>query len=329
MGLRQQVLDAMEGGRPFPPHLFYASDQGVRRWLALSEDPLFVAYQDSMDLVYGSSDDIAREILRLTGSQDIDLISLGLGDGRKDSALLGSLLRLAGGRVQTFYYPFDISSNMVAQTMERIARDRVIRDGLAQAKAVIADFGSLPIFKPVYQYRDGPNVLILLGNMLGNFSDDFGFLKRLHDRAMLQQDALLLEVRLRSHTEELEDMARHHTPQTATHFDFGPLELLGIQFQEDLLSYSFERDRGTLPFHRHAEDRAKYLAVILGDHMPVLVRTGSCESFTSMSPRALWPEALGEIGVLEGGLDRQLDPEQPLLVALGGGEEENVEFVPT
>lgn len=246
MGLRQQVLDAMEGGRPFPPHLFYASDQGVRWWLALSEDPLFVAYQDSMELIFGSSDDIAREILRLTGSQDIDLISLGPGDGRKDSALLGSLLRLAGGRGETFYYPFDISSNMVAKTMERIARDRVIRDGLAQAKAVIADFGSLPIFKPVYQYRDGPNVLILLGNMLGNFSDDFGFLKRLHDRAMLQQDALLLEVRLRSHTKELEDMAQHHTPQTATHFDFGPLELLGIQFQEDMLSYSFEPDRGTI-----------------------------------------------------------------------------------
>jgi uncharacterized SAM-dependent methyltransferase len=246
IGLRQQVLDAMEGGRPFPPHLFYASDQGVGRWLALSEDPLFVAYQDSMELIFRSSDEIAREILQLTGSQDIDLISLGPGDGRKDSALLGSLLRLAEGRGETFYYPFDISSNMVAKTMERIARDRVIRDGLAQAKAVIAHFDSLPIFRPVYQYREGPNVLILLGNMLGNFSDDFGFLRRLHDRAMLQEDVLLLEVRLRSHTEELEDMAQHHTLQAATRFDFGPLELLGVPFQEDKLSYSFEPDRGTI-----------------------------------------------------------------------------------
>lgn len=246
MGVRQQVMDAMEGGRPFPPHLFYVSDQGVGRWLALSEDPLFVAYQDSMELVFGTSDEIAREILHLTGSQDIDLISLGPGDGRKDSALLGSLLRLAGDRGETFYYPFDISSNMVAKTMDRIARDRVILDGLAQAKAVIADFGSLPIFRPVYQYRDGPNVLILLGNMLGNFSDDFGFLKRLHDRAMLQEDALLLEVRLRSHTKEIEDMARRHTPQTASRFDFGPLELLGIPFREDMLSYSLEPDRGTI-----------------------------------------------------------------------------------
>ena len=246
--LRQQVLDALESERPLQPHLFYVTDQGFESWLALADDPLFLAYRDSMALVAESSDDILDEVFKAVGARNIDLVSLGPGDGRKDMALLRSMIRLRGrGSGDYFYYPFDISANMVAKTMSRIAADSDVRRGLDQVKAIIADFGSLPIFKQIYQFRQGPNVLALLGNLLGNFADDFGFLRRLRDRAMFDGDLLLLEVRLRSEASENSLKVLAQAPwSTSRRFDFGPLELLGVPFEDEKLTYAFEPDRGTV-----------------------------------------------------------------------------------
>jgi uncharacterized SAM-dependent methyltransferase len=246
-GLRSQVLDALENERPLPPHLFYITDLGAERWFALAEDPTFVAYQDSMELVYSAADEITGELVSAAGSKNIDYVSLGPGDGRKDVVLLRSLIQTPGPGGEIIYYPYDISVNMIAKTVGRVREDRAIRGGLAQAKAVVGDFDSLPIFKPVYQYREGPNVISLLGNLLGNISDDFGFLKRLHDRAMFRDDLLVLEVRLRSEESRssLRDMERNDW-HASHRFDFGPLELLGITFDADKLRYNVEPDRGTI-----------------------------------------------------------------------------------
>jgi hypothetical protein len=246
-GLRRQVLDALESGWPVPPHLFYVTDQGAERWLALAQDPEFVAYRDSMDLVHAKAGEISQAIINAAGSKNIDFVSLGPGDGRKDASLLRSLVWSPDHNGGTIYYPFDVSTNMIAKTLERVYDDSAIRRGLAQVKAVVADFESLPIFTPVYQYREGPNVLVLLGNMLGNFADDFGFLKRLHDRAMFGNDLVLLEVRLQSAASgsSLREMKRRDWP-ASNRFDFGPLELLGVRFEGDKISYRFVPDRGTI-----------------------------------------------------------------------------------
>lgn len=246
-GLRGQVRDALVNDRPLPPHLFYITDRGSERWLSLAEDPGFVAYQDSMELVWSKAGQIAQEIVVAAGSRSIDLVSLGPGDGRKDMSLLRALVGAPARDKAFIYYPFDISTNMIATTVGRLRGDPVLREGLLQAKAVVADFDSLPIFKPVYQYREGPNVLCLLGNMLGNFSDDFGFLKRLHDRAMFAGDLLLVEVRLQSEQSgsALAEMARRDWSRS-DRFDFGPLELLGVPFEAGKLTYTFEPDRGTI-----------------------------------------------------------------------------------
>lgn len=246
-GLRSQVHDALVNARPLPPHLFYITDLGAERWIALAEDPTFAAYQDSMDLVYSTAAEIVAELVSAAGSKNIDYVSLGPGDGRKDVAVLRALVDTPGPGGDIIYYPYDISTNMIARTVGRVRGDAIVRGGLEQAKAVVGDFDSLPIFKPVYQYREGPNVISLLGNLLGNVSDDFGFLKRLHDRAMFRDDLLLLEVRLRS--EESRSSLQRMAGQdwaASMRFDFGPLELLGIPFDPEKLHYSMEPDRGTI-----------------------------------------------------------------------------------
>lgn len=247
-GLRRQVLRAMENGRPLPPHLFYVTDQGLENWLALVDDPRYAAFQDSMELVAESSVEIAEEISRSVRAQDLDIVSLGPGDGRKDVPLVQSIVKQSAARGGVvFFYPYDINPNMVAKTMARVSRDPVLRTDLGQVKSVVAHFDFLANFKEVYQYRKGPNLLMLLGNMLGNFSDDYGFLSFLFSRAMEAEDLLLLEVRLRPDASEdpVPSLARE-TWSSTRRFDYSPLELLGVPYDEQLLTYSVEPDRGTI-----------------------------------------------------------------------------------
>jgi Histidine-specific methyltransferase, SAM-dependent/TIR domain len=247
-GLRRQVLRAIENGHPLPPHLFYVTDQGLENWLALIDDPRFSAFQDSMELVADYGVELAKEISRSVRSQDLDIVSLGPGDGRKDVPLVQSIVRESAARGGVvFFYPYDINPNMVAKTMARVSRDPVLRTDLGQVKSVVAHFDFLANFKEVYQYRKGPNLLMLLGNMLGNFSDDYRFLNFLYSRAMEAEDLLLLEVRLRP------DPSEDPVPglvgeawTTSRRFDYSPLELLGVPYDEQLMTYSVEADRGTI-----------------------------------------------------------------------------------
>jgi len=214
-------------------------------WLALSDDDRYLPFQDSLALLRESSVDIARAIVDTIGSKSIDFISLGPGNGSKDLEILRSLLELSGGQGSNlYYYPFDISANMVATAMTRVAGDRSIRHRLGQVKAVVADFSALPIFKPVYQYRDGPNVLSFLGT-LGNFADDRGVLERLHSGAMSSGDVLLLEVKLRPR-DDADPVAALGTLSINKRFDFAPLELLGVRFEDEKLTYRVIPERGTI-----------------------------------------------------------------------------------
>jgi uncharacterized SAM-dependent methyltransferase len=241
--LREQVRTSVQGERPLPPHLLYVTDQGFDSWLRLSEDTRYLAFQDSLLFLTRSSDDVADAVFDAVGSADVDFISLGPGNGRKDILLLRAMLQRENGKAEElYYYPFDLSPNMVAAAMTNVVGDSEVRSRLGQAKAIISDFASLPVFKVVYQYRPGPNVLVFLGNTLGNFSDDLGFVRQLH-RSMFVKDLLLLEVRLKAEADEL--VTADASPNFKR-FDFGPLELLGIRFDADKLTYNTLSEIGAI-----------------------------------------------------------------------------------
>ncbi len=68
--------------------------------------------------------------------------------------------------------------------------------------------------RKVFQDRDAPNVIALLGT-LGNLDRELAFLRSLR-QAMTSRDVVLLEVRLASDAEEL-------TTTSSLEHDFGPL----------------------------------------------------------------------------------------------------------
>ena len=113
-------------------------------------------------------------------------------------------------------------------------------------KGIIAPFDSLGLFSPVYKDRAGPNVLALLGNTLGNMSDDLGFLETLH-ASMWSGDCSCSRcaatwTRRRATPPGIGEDAKKR-------FNFGPLEDLGAVYEDhrDLISIRRERSRSVIP----------------------------------------------------------------------------------
>ena len=90
-------------------------------------------------------------------------------------------------------------------------------------------------------------MLALLGNTLGNMSDDYGFLETVFSSGMWSGDLLLLEVRC--HADEDAAQAPGIGDDAKKRFNFGPLEILGAVYDEhrDLITIRREQSRSVIP----------------------------------------------------------------------------------
>ena len=90
-------------------------------------------------------------------------------------------------------------------------------------------------------------MLALLGNTLGNMSDDCGFLETLFSNGMWPGDVLLLEVRC--HVDREAVRAPGIGEELKRRFNFGPLEILGAAYDhhQDLITIRRERSRSVIP----------------------------------------------------------------------------------
>jgi hypothetical protein len=114
-------------------------------------------------------------------------------------------------------------------------------------KGIIAPFDSMGLFSHVYKDRSGPNVVGLLGNTLGNMSDDYGFLETLLASGMWPGDLLLLEVRC--HVDEEAGQGPGMGEETKKRLNFGPLEILGASYEDhrELITVRREHSRSVIP----------------------------------------------------------------------------------
>jgi hypothetical protein len=158
------------------------------------------------------------------------------------AASLAAAAGPAGGSL--FYYPYDINPAMIVHAIQTVLSGELASK--VSVKGIIAPFDSLGLFSPVYKDRAGPNVLALLGNTLGNMSDDVGFLETLH-ASMWSGDVLVLEVRC--HVDEEAGHAPGIGEEAKKRFNFGPLEDLGAVYEDhrDLISIRRERSRSVIP----------------------------------------------------------------------------------
>jgi SAM-dependent methyltransferase len=218
--------------RVLPTIYAYLTNAGYRNWINLTKDPRYTYFLDAVALYTREAERLATKITQAVGDTNLDVVSLGCGTGVKDQQLLRALASIgsAGG---LYYYPFDISPSMISSAMELVGGDEDLSE--IKVKAILAEFNSLPQFYKVYQYREGPNVLMLLGNTLGNLPDEREFLERIFTHAMKDGDLFLLDVRNQEVGEKPEkDLG---TLRLNRRFDFGPLDILSVPYEPEKVIY--------------------------------------------------------------------------------------------
>ncbi len=240
-----RLRELLNTGQPIPTYYAYLTHHGYLNWVRLTEDHRYTYYRSSVELCEANATEIASEIVRATGGSNLDYVALGPGTGSKDRALISSLVATEAEGGPLLYYPYDINPAMIVHAIQTVLAGDL--ESRVHVKGIIAPFDSLGLFSYVYKDRAGPNVLTLLGNTLGNMSDDNGFLETLFSNGMWPGDVLLLEVRC--HVDREAVRAPGIGEELKKRFNFGPLEILGAAYEDhqDLITIRRERSRSVIP----------------------------------------------------------------------------------
>ncbi len=221
-----KVLSEMRSGSMLSCEHSYQTETGARHWLKLCNDPLYTVFHDSVRLLEQQCDAILDCISEDMIRKSPDVISLGPGNGQKDRVLLRGILKrlqAAGASPYLYYFPFDVSPHIIASSVTTIFSDQKL-NAFVRLKALVGDFSHLQEFRPIYDFRDAPNIFALLGNTLGNMSQEVIFLQQIK-RAMNSGDILLLEVR-----RNIGHLKAGGQDEDQFGLSFAPLAQLGVKY---------------------------------------------------------------------------------------------------
>ncbi len=225
--LVSEFLSRARDGEVIPTKCLYYTDLGGELWLKICHYEHYRAYRNSLALLKNKQRDITERLRELAGDPEIDLISLGIGDGRKDALLLEELTTYLPAGKYIHYFPVDINQSMLANGM-RNAIDN-LDSTRVRVKAILSDLTRIHHYKEIYEIRPKRNIFTILGNTLGN-NDEKAILEALM-KAMLPGDLLLLEVSVIEEeaaaylSDGLNELIRRH--------DFSPFVSLGLSFEDE------------------------------------------------------------------------------------------------
>ncbi len=216
----QQSLDQ----HVLPEIFFYWFPLSVRTWMALCRDGKYRNYMRSDALIQTH----ARHIVgHLTGDQ-IDVISLGSGQGTKDLHVLEALLS-RGHRV--IYRPVDSGQMLLEMACEQALELGVTAQGV---KADVNDPMHLSELEP--RPHESPRLVMMVGNTLGAF-DPVLMLRRL--RHLLREgDVLIIDGEL-GHDEATRAGYEHPSNRA---FALAPLRSIGLTDTDGTLMFRFCHD---------------------------------------------------------------------------------------
>ena len=143
--LDEQLYRALER-RQMPDYVPFLDDDGAHNWRALDNPACELTGFLDQCLPY-----LAEHFV-----PELNLVSFGVGDGRKERILLRSLLRIG----TPTYYSIDISSPMIDAALNTVADIQV------EKTALVAFFEDLPIINRLWCH---PALLCLLGNTFSSY----------------------------------------------------------------------------------------------------------------------------------------------------------------
>jgi len=228
---KHEIVDAISRRQPFKQHLLYITEEGLNSYLDLCADPEYDYYTETTKTISQNKSAIVKAILERANSTEVDFISLGPGNGRKDAILLDEFCRRARTNSFVYYYPYDINSGMLLEAVRSVVHKGFPTSKL-RLKAIEADVQQLPTFRSVFDYRPEPNVFSLLGG-LNITGSEVSLLQSI--RSMLSpRDTFILEVRKLNPHETAAAMGQR---DLNVRLDVSPLRYVGAEFDIDKLDY--------------------------------------------------------------------------------------------
>ena len=245
----------LRAGELVPAKYLYCTPYGSSHWLDICKRKAYAFYRNSLVLLRTKATDIMTKIVDTLGTSEIDFISVGSGNGIKDNILLKQLAPKIRPGEASYYYPVDISLDLMVQAIPTALGQGVTRSAFC-VKALIADFTELTALQLVYEDRAAPNVFSVLGNTIGN-ADEEAIMRSVAD-GMLGGDMLLLEV----NTGEANENDPILRQQANMEHDFTPLKSLNVQFDPSRMVYRLETDQSIVPATKSV--LASYSAGVIG-----------------------------------------------------------------
>jgi hypothetical protein len=221
-----------------PMKYLYCTDDGCEYWLEICSKPEYTFYTNSESLLKRYANELTDILFKESGTNEFDVISLGTGNGVKDTIVIRSLLNKLKGAEILYYYPIEISSPMLIKSVKYLLSNCQKRN--LRTKAILGDFNLVDKYEPIYQERENPNLFSLLGNSIGN-SDEPSLLESLN-HSLHKGDFLLIEAntRMASLKEFCEDeINKRH--------DFSPLLSLGVKYDPAKLDYKVVENESQIP----------------------------------------------------------------------------------
>jgi len=159
-------------------------------WLLTSSDPGY----SMLATIHAAGDCAARlsQTISDLRKRSFTFVSLGIGDGEKDAAIINALYPRTKSIV---YCPIELSQEMLWLGRQRVLQrlgDRLDMP-IAIQRDIEAEHGMREVSVIAHRVDgDGPKMYSMLGNTLSNTDDPFYTLSRIHD-IMRGEDTLLLE----------------------------------------------------------------------------------------------------------------------------------------
>jgi uncharacterized SAM-dependent methyltransferase len=219
------ILNSLREGQPVPMEFFYNSDVGAIRWKNLCESADYLSYELSKKFIKNNSIDIFNKIGKNFFDNSLDIISLGPGNGIKDGYFLKALLNYTK-QENVNCYLFDISMKMLHIAAYNLKNHKEFSKLNERVKIqyIHSLFENIYFSAEMIKDSESSKIYLLLGNTLGNTSQEIVFLNKIKS-VMNKEDILLLEVRLSNGNN---DKIRAEGEKEGDYFNLTPLEVLGV-----------------------------------------------------------------------------------------------------
>jgi len=234
--LNRQFLCGLENRR-LDVKLFYQGEQQAQNWINLCHSEEYCHYRNFLKFLKS----IVLQLDEIIQG-DINLISLGIGDGEKEKVILEQFLlnRQAG------LFMVDASVDLIRSSLKNLAQLGVAKE------AFVADIVQHNVIKDIGCYakksnRDRINLYTFMGSTIGNVSQSaiFNILRE----TMKPGDYILIEFHVRSSDENYDSlgMVKEYGGDINRGIYFTLLEKSGITEDDGDVSVEYMRHH-TLPF---------------------------------------------------------------------------------